>query len=822
MKKYLLIAVVTALALVSLGVFAGPALAAGPLIVIDPGHSGTSLTTIDPETQIQDEEYNNGQENQDVWDVSLLLKAKLEAAGYTVLLTKDGPYDTVCKRDRVNIANNNDAALAVSLHTSGHIFGQYGQIYVQRMDSYRENINGQRVYFNLPDVAVLSQKYGQTFLTERRKIEGSSVVITVNSSFGGRDLAPGNLPIVQLFSKVPWVYVEAGVPQNSNDKERYAQSVFNSIAACVPLDYVSPPVDSAPFRIRYDQTDTNLYYTGTWPTYTVSGSSGPSYKRTDSGSSSVTVRFKGTYFAWIATCGTILGRAFVSLDGGPAETVDLYRTSTERQQNVWSVTFDTAETHAVKIWRDPSNASGTYISVDAVEVVGPVNSLLPGSATTPLPPTIASLNPKAGSTTGGTSVVITGTNFTGATAVTFDGNNATSYTVNSATQITAAAPAHAEGTVRVQVTAPGGSTGDTSTDDYNYIVIPPPMITALNTATGTTTGGTGVIITGANLSEASVVTFGGTAAAFTVNSATQITAIAPAHAAGPVSVRVTTTSGSTPDTTADDFRYVAAPTTTRYEQTSTAFLYTGTWTLSSVTSASGGSFRYINTSGGSVTIPFNGTYLALICKKSTSYGVAKITVDGLTTYAVDLYDGTNGSTGIYQQNVWNTGTLPSGYHTVKLEWTGTKRAAATATNVNIDAVNVAGTLVSTTHVEQTSTLMLYAGSWTLSRVTSASGGSFRYANTPGSSVTINFTGLRLNLIAKEAANYGIAKITLDGTTTFNVDLYSASTLYKQIAWSSGFLAPANHTVKIEWTGDKRTAATATNINIDAVDVLGLQ
>ena len=41
---------------------------------------------------------------------------------------------------------------------------------------------------------------------------------------------------------------------------------------------------------------------------------------------------------------------------------------------------------------------------------------------------------------GGTSVTITGTNFTGATAVTFGGIAATSFTVNSATQITAVAP----------------------------------------------------------------------------------------------------------------------------------------------------------------------------------------------------------------------------------------------------------------------------------------------------------------------------------------------------------------------------------------------
>jgi N-acetylmuramoyl-L-alanine amidase len=213
----------------------GPVPVAGPLIVLDPGHSGTSLTTIDPATQIRDEEYLNTPETRNMFEVAVLLKAKLEAAGYTVLMTKKAWNDTVSKRDRVNFANDNHAALGVSIHTSGHTFGNYGQIYVQRMDSYRENIHGKKVFFALPDVAALSARYGQIFLAERRKIEGSSVVITVNTGWGARGLAPGNLPIVQLFSEVPWILNEAGVPRNATDKDRYAQSLFNAIVKCVPI-----------------------------------------------------------------------------------------------------------------------------------------------------------------------------------------------------------------------------------------------------------------------------------------------------------------------------------------------------------------------------------------------------------------------------------------------------------------------------------------------------------------------------------------------------------------------------------------------------------
>ena len=79
-------------------------------------------------------------------------------------------------------------------------------------------------------------------------------------------------------------------------------------------------------------------------------------------------------------------------------------------------------------------------------------------ATSPCPPSITSLTPTKGSGGGGTSVVITGANFTGTTSVTFGGTAAQSFTVDSTTQITAEAPSGTPGsTVDVAVTSPRGT-----------------------------------------------------------------------------------------------------------------------------------------------------------------------------------------------------------------------------------------------------------------------------------------------------------------------------------------------------------------------------
>jgi N-acetylmuramoyl-L-alanine amidase len=205
------------------------------VIVIDPGHSGSPLTTTDPVTGIRDEEYYNKGETEAVYDVAVILKAKLEAAGYTVLMTKKSALDTVPKRTRDDIANNNNAALAVSIHTSGHSFGNWGEIYVQTLSSYRSTDSGQKTFFTNKTVADLSQQYGQNILEARKAIEGSSLKIAVNSSFGGRDLAAGNIPLVQLFSNVPWIYNEAGTLNSAADKEGYAQGLFNGIVKSVPI-----------------------------------------------------------------------------------------------------------------------------------------------------------------------------------------------------------------------------------------------------------------------------------------------------------------------------------------------------------------------------------------------------------------------------------------------------------------------------------------------------------------------------------------------------------------------------------------------------------
>lgn len=86
----------------------------------------------------------------------------------------------------------------------------------------------------------------------------------------------------------------------------------------------------------------------------------------------------------------------------------------------------------------------------------------------PAPPTVSSLSPINGTTSGLTPVTLTGTDFTGATDVTFGGAAATNVVVVNATTITCVTPPHAAGAVSVIVTTPYGSNAANTL--YTYLM----------------------------------------------------------------------------------------------------------------------------------------------------------------------------------------------------------------------------------------------------------------------------------------------------------------------------------------------------------------
>ncbi|WP_255447575.1 IPT/TIG domain-containing protein [Schumannella sp. 10F1B-5-1] len=205
----------------------------------------------------------------------------------------------------------------------------------------------------------------------------------------------------------------------------------------------------------------------------------------------------------------------------------------------------------------PAHAAG---AVD-VTVTGPAacgtSATLAGGFTfqtpQPLVPAITGVAPQRGPETGGQTVVITGSNFTGASAVTFDGVGATAFTVNSPTQITATTPPHAAGTIGVAVTTPVGTSGTSP-----YVYEPVIAITAVTPGSGPTAGNAPITIDGRCFTGATSVDIGGAPATNLTITDTRITATTPAGAAGPADVVVHGSTACYGDATAAGaYSYVA-------------------------------------------------------------------------------------------------------------------------------------------------------------------------------------------------------------------------------------------------------------------------
>jgi hypothetical protein len=215
---------------------------------------------------------------------------------------------------------------------------------------------------------------------------------------------------------------------------------------------------------------------------------------------------------------------------------------------------------------DITNISDNEITVvDPAHAAGSVNvnvTATGGTATAPqqftyvAPASLSTIVPNSGPTSGGTSVTITGSGFTGATSATFDGTPATSFSVVNDTHITAVTPAGVAGNQPVVV---NNLAGPSNALAFDYIAAPVVGANGLNPAFGPTAGGTTVTISGSDLTGTTAVTFGGLAGTSINNiSDTSISVVDPAHGAGSVPVVVTAAGGSA--TAAQQFTYVATPT----------------------------------------------------------------------------------------------------------------------------------------------------------------------------------------------------------------------------------------------------------------------
>lgn len=246
------------------------------------------------------------------------------------------------------------------------------------------------------------------------------------------------------------------------------------------------------------------------------------------------------------SAGTTAGGTLVTITGAyflPGATVAFGATS--------GINVDVVSTSEITVTSPAHGAGSVDVTVTTAEgtsgVVATDRFTFGG-------PTVSSLSVSAGPTAGGTSVTITGTGFARGASVRFGATSAASVTVVSTTEIVAVSPTRPAGTAIVTVTTPAGASAVSVGAKFHHDARP--TVLSVSPASGSPTGGTVVTITGTGFIAGATVAFGTAAGTgVTVVSPTEITVTAPAHAAGTVTVTVTTPGGTSPTTAADQFAY---------------------------------------------------------------------------------------------------------------------------------------------------------------------------------------------------------------------------------------------------------------------------
>lgn len=281
--------------------------------------------------------------------------------------------------------------------------------------------------------------------------------------------------------------------------------------------------------------------------------------------------------------------------------------------------------------------------------------------------TLSSVGPNSGPTKGGTSVTITGTNFTHSASVAFGGVAAPTVTYVSSKELQAVTPAHASGTVTVAVSENPHHQTATLAGGFTYSNSTSLSLSSISPSQGPTSGGTVVTINGTGFQTGATVNFGSAqSTSVTIASSTQMDAMAPAESAGTVSITVTDPNAQS-------------------SSLSSAFTYTSGPSVSSVSPTSGPV-----TGGTTVTLLGNG-FQSGASVDFGSLAAASVAFVSSTELQATTPSSQGGTVSVVVTNPDSqSGTLSAGYtffHTVSLSWTA---STSTVSGYNVYRSSTSG------------------------------------------------------------------------------------------------------------------------------------
>jgi len=394
---------------------------------------------------------------------------------------------------------------------------------------------------------------------------------------------------------------------------------------------------------RYSDTNSKLAWTGLWRTSTNAAYYGGSMRWSSTAGSKVKASFTGSAIGWVASKGPGSGKADVYVDGKLVKTVDLYAAKTSYKSTVFSKSGLGSGTHSIEIRvlgakNAKSTASG--VGVDSFLVTG-------GAMSATTAPVTRYQQENSKNATLGSWTTVSGASYSGGSAIRTAKKGARFYATFYGSEVRWIGTA-ADTYGRARVSIDGG---------------PPQEITL----TSATTSYQKTHFTKAGLGQDRAHTI-----------------MIEALGSG---------SGGSEGLTAVDAIVVrggwllsAAIPAVTINEADASVAWKGTWATTKSTRFSSGTHKWASRSGASAKLTFEGTSATWIDKRASQYGKSDVYLDGKRVATVDQY----AANSAWGQELWKSGRLSSGRHTLEIRALGTKRAASRGTVVGVDSFKVTG------------------------------------------------------------------------------------------------------------------------------------
>jgi Beta-propeller repeat len=237
-------------------------------------------------------------------------------------------------------------------------------------------------------------------------------------------------------------------------------------------------------------------------------------------------------------------------------------------------------------------------------------------------------------------------------------------------------------------------------------------------------------------------------------------------------------------------------------------------------------FEWLSSGGGSpdFTLTVTPTAATVVQGGGTTYTASVTAVSGfggmVSLSASGFGSGASGSfnppsitgSGSSTLTVTTTGTSQTG--TFPLTITGSSGGLSHSATATLN-VSPSGSGPTWTRVEQDNGAVQYTGDWFTNTDPSHSGGTA--ALTLVNSVTFSFSGTGVRWIGYSDPWSGIANVYLDGVFKESIDTYSSTSKYQVVQYTVTGLASGNHTLRIQGTGQRDSAALSSWVWVDAFE-----